>query len=173
MSRFKKMTLALLFCVVGSVSYAQNQELYVGSGFGLDYGGVGGKVEYLPAKNFGVFGGLGFNLLTVGWNVGATYKIPVSQMVSINPMAMFGYNGVSVTSSKFSEYEKVSYGPSFGANVDIKLGKRGNKLSAGLFVPIRSKAFIDTYNAMQEDPRLTTTSLAPVLVSVGYNFRLK
>ncbi|MDO5106593.1 hypothetical protein [Capnocytophaga sp.] len=167
------MILTLLFCVVGSALYAQNQELYVGPGIGFDYGGIGGKIEYLPVKNFGVFGGLGFNFLTVGWNVGATYKIPVSRMVSVNPIAMFGYNGVNVTFGKFPEYEKVSYGPSFGANVDIKFGKRGNKLSAGLLIPVRSKAFNDVYKAMEKDSRLITTQLFPVAVSVGYNFKLK
>lgn len=163
--------LAVLFFAMSS-SYAQTNELYVGPGTGLDYGGIGGKVEYLPMKNFGFFTGIGFNMLTLGWNVGTTYKIYVSRRVSINPMVMYGYNGVSFSFNQFSEYEMVSYGVTFGTNVDIKLGKRGNKLSAGLCVPIRSRKFMDNLDAMEKDSRVNPGILLPITVSVGYNFKL-
>src|SRR5690554_1095665 len=64
-----------LLCM-GNQTYGQSEhQVYSGLGIGLDYGGIGAKVEYLPIKNVGVFGSLGYNLLNVGWNVGATYKI--------------------------------------------------------------------------------------------------
>lgn len=50
----------------GSLYAQENNQVYLGLGMGLDYGGVGAKVEYLPIKNVGVFAGLGFNLLSVG-----------------------------------------------------------------------------------------------------------
>ena len=74
----------------GSLYAQENNQVYLGLGMGLDYGGVGAKVEYLPVKNVGVFAGLGFNLLSVGWNVGATYKIMSDKKVSINPMVFYG-----------------------------------------------------------------------------------
>ena len=50
-------------------SKTNSQQLYLGAGFGFDYGGFGGKIEYLPIKEFGIFGGLGYNLLGLGWVV--------------------------------------------------------------------------------------------------------
>jgi len=73
---FKKVSFGLLFMFITQHASAQeNNQVYLGLGIGLDYGGIGAKVEYLPIKNVGVFGSLGYNLLNVGWNVGATYKI--------------------------------------------------------------------------------------------------
>ncbi len=168
----KSLLMLVVLFFMASSSYGQTNELYVGPGTGLDYGGIGGKVEYLPVKNFGFFTGVGFNLLTLGWNVGTTYKIYVSRRVSINPMVMYGYNGVAFTAKEFPEYEMVSYGVTFGTDVNIKFGKRGNKLSAGLCVPIRSKKFMDNFDAMEGDGRVGAVILLPITVSVGYNFKL-
>jgi hypothetical protein len=164
---------AMLF--MGSQVYGQNgQQVYLGLGMGLDYGGMfGGKIEYLPIKNFGLFGGLGYNLLSVGWNAGATFKIMPDKKVSFNPMFFYGYNGVSKVEGA-PEYEMISYGVTVGANLDILVGSKGNKLSIGLFVPIRSSKFMDNYDAMKNDPRIEIKSdLMPIAFGVGYNFVLK
>ena len=162
---------ALLF--MGSHIYGQTeQQVFLGLGFGLDYGGFGGKIEYLPVKNFGLFGGLGYNLLSAGWNVGATYKILPEKKVSPNLMLFYGYNGVSKVDGA-PEYEMTSYGVTIGANLDIKTGNKGNKLSIGLFVPIRSKKFMDNYDALKNDPRIELKNeLMPIAISIGYNFIL-
>lgn len=173
MFSIRKVCFMALFCMLSGFVNAQERQLYLGAGTGLDYGGLGGKVEYLPVKNFGLFAGIGFNLIDLAWNAGATYKIAVSQRVSINPMVMYGYNGVSLTFGEYPEYEKVSYGLSFGANVDVRLGAKGNKLSAGLLFPIQSDTFLDNYDAMKKDPRIFTYWKSPVLISVGYNFRMR
>ena len=162
---------ALLFA--GSHVYGQSeQQIYAGVGLGLDYGGiVGAKVEYLPIKNFGVFGGLGYNLASVGWNAGVTYKILPDNRVSPNLLAFYGYNGVSKGAP---EYEMTSYGVSFGANVDIAVGSKGHKVSAGLFVPVRSSKFRDNYDAMKNDQLIKVKSgLTPIVVGLGFNFALK
>lgn len=92
--------------------------------------------------------------------------------VSINPMVFYGYNAVSKVSGA-PNYNMTSYGVTFGANVDIKMGKQGNKLSAGIFVPVRSEKFMDNYDAMKNDPRVfLESSLIPVTIGVGYNFKL-
>jgi len=168
----KKICLLSMVVGMGSAYAQENNQVYLGLGMGLDYGGVGAKVEYLPVKNVGVFAGLGFNLLSVGWNVGATYKIMPDKKVSINPMVFYGYNAVSKVSGA-PNYDMTSYGVTFGANVDIKMGKQGNKLSAGIFVPVRSEKFMDNYDAMKNDPRVfLESSLIPVTIGVGYNFKL-
>lgn len=170
---FKKLGFGLLFMFLAQYSFAQeNNQIYLGLGLGLDYGGIGAKIEYLPIKNVGVFGSLGYNFLNVGWNVGATYKIMPDKKVSINPMVFYGYNGGSKIDGA-PEYDMISYGITAGVNVDIKMGKKGNKFSAGLFVPFRSNKFMDNYDIIKNDYRITMqTELLPIAVGVGYNFKL-
>ncbi|MDR1172477.1 MAG: hypothetical protein LBL24_08500 [Bacteroidales bacterium] len=163
-----------LLLLTGSAVHAQSdeQKMYLGVGFGFDYGGLGGKFEYLPAKHIGVFGGLGYNLLSAGWNVGATYKILPDKKVSPNVMVFYGYNAVmKITNAE--EYNTTSYGITIGGNLDIKVGSRGSKLSIGLFVPVRSSKFNDNYDAAKADSRITfENELLPIGFSIGYNFPL-
>jgi len=154
-------------------NYDQNeQQFYFGLGFGLDYGGFGGKIEYLPVKYFGLFGGLGYNLLSAGWNVGASVKILPDYRVSPNLVFFYGYNGMSKVVN-YSYYDMTSYGISFGINLDIRVGSKGNnKWSLGVYVPIRSKEFMDNYEAMKNDKRLEMlNNLYPIAGGIGYNFR--
>ena len=169
---------ALLLCVSGNVLYAQEQEnavkTYLGAGIGFDYGGFGAKLEVLPIKYVGVFGGLGYNLLSLGWNLGGTFKILPDSKVSPNLMLMYGYNGVSVGTDSYSrKYNMTSYGVTAGINLDIKLGSKGHKLSAGLFLPFRSGKFQDNYDAAKNDPNMKFyNELPPIAYSVGFNFAL-
>ena len=158
---------------MGSYVYGQSsQKVYLGPGMGLDYGGIGGKVEYLPIKYLGLYGGVGYNLLSIGWNVGATCKILPNKRVSPNLMVFYGYNGVTKVIGA-SQYNMTSYGVTVGGNLDIKIGSKGNKLSAGLFVPIRSQKFMDNYDAMKNDRNIEMiNSLLPIAISVGFNFAL-
>jgi hypothetical protein len=165
-------TVFIALCMGSLVYGQQRQGLYVGLGGGLDYGGMGGKIEYLPLKNFGIFGGLGYNGLSVGWNTGATFKIPLNQKLSLNPIVFYGYNGIMKVNGA-SEYNMTSYGVTAGANLDIKVGKNGNKLSAGMFVPIRSKEFMDNYDKIKNAPNFKMEQdLWPILFSFGFNFSL-
>ena len=170
----KSICFVSVFLFVGNNLYAQSeQSVFLGLGCGLDYGGIlGGKIEYLPVKNVGIFGGLGYNLLSAGWNLGATYKILPDKNVSPNLMLFYGYNGVSKVDGA-SHYDMTSYGVTIGANLDISIGKRGNKLSVGLFVPIRSEKFNDNYDAIKADSNIEIENdLLPVAISVGFNFKL-
>lgn len=162
-----------LFFLMSQNGIAQDHtKMYFGPGMGLDYGGFGAKFEYLPVEKVGLFGGVGYNLLNVGWNVGVTYKIFLSDRVSINPMAFYGYNGVSVVKGA-SYYNKTSLGPTVGVNVDIKMRESNHKLSLGFFVPFRSQEFKDNYDAMRNDYRVFLDGkLLPVAVGIGFNFAL-
>ena len=154
----------------GEQAYEQSeQKTYLGFGFGMDYGGLGGKIEYLPVKNFGIFGGLGFNLSSVGWNVGATLRLLPGSNISPNLIAFYGYNAVLVVEGA-PEYNKTSYGLTVGANVDI-MGSNGSKWTFGLFVPIRSSEFNDHYESVKNDSRIEMKNeLMPIAISIGYNF---
>ncbi len=164
----------VIFLLTSNVLLAQSgeQKTYLGLGFGFDYGGIGGKLEYLPVKHFGLFGGLGYNLLSVGWNVGATYKILPDKKVSPNVILFYGYNAVLKVEG-LSDYNMTSYGVTLGMNLDIMVGGKGDKMSVGLFVPFRSSKFTDNYDKAKADPRITMKNeLIPVGISIGYNFIL-
>ncbi|WP_430612457.1 hypothetical protein [Flavobacterium sp. JP2137] len=69
-----------------------------------------------------------------------------------------------------SHYDMVSYGLTLSINLDIYVGKKGDKISAGLYVPKRSHKFIDNLNNDKEvNMEYEFTSIA---ISVGYNWRL-
>jgi len=167
-NQWKNICLFFVLLFMGSHIYGQGgQQVYLGPGFGLDYGGIGGKIEYLPVKYFGIYGGLGFNFLTVGWNVGATIKILPDKLVSPNLMVFYGYNKALLVLDA-SKYNMVSYGVTIGGNLDIKIGSKGNKLSAGLFVPIPSKRYKEHLNRYGIKPFFNL----PIAISVGFNFKL-
>ncbi|MCP1997326.1 hypothetical protein [Flavobacterium sp. HSC-61S13] len=177
----KKLGFSLLFMATASTAFGQDtptpsyndpNKVFMGLGFGLDYGGIGAKIEYLPIKNIGVFAGLGYNLSELGWNVGASYKIKATERLSVNPMILYGYNAV-IKVDGAPQYDMVSYGMTYGVNLDIYVGKKGNKISAGLFVPVRSEKFNDNYDAVKNDRYVKMDSeLFPITVGVGYNWRL-
>ena len=140
----------------------QNRQIYLGLGMGLDYGGLGVKIELLPVKYFGLFVGLGYNLVSCGWNIGVTYKIQPDDRISPNLMFFYGYNAVLI--DRDYRYGITSYGITIGGNMDFKVGSSGSKWSVGLFVPFRSKQFLDSYDSNSQ------SVLWPILFSVGYNF---
>jgi len=138
--------------VVEKQKKADDPKIYFGVGMGLDYGGlIGIKVEYLPIKHLGIFGGVGINLMPMGWNAGLTFKILPDKRVSPNLMAFYGYNGV-VKIINASQYDMTSYGVSFGVNVDVKI--RRSKLSFGICLPIRSSKFQAHYSELLSNPNI-------------------
>ena len=146
----------------------QKQKVYVGPGVGLDYGGVGGKIGFFFSKQLGLIGGVGYNFLSVGWNVGATYKISPETPFSGNLLYFWGYN--AVTRAEKSKYEMTSMGITYGGNVEYKLGKKGNTLSLGVLTPIRSEKFKDNYEDMKGNVDVKLKNkLWPVSFSFGYN----
>lgn len=150
-------------------------DVYIGIGFGLDYGGFfGGKVEFDPIKNLGIFGSVGFYFNTFGWNIGFMGKIIPDRRVSPNILCMYGTNSIFVGIDDYAaQYNATSTFITPGVSVDFKIGRRGHKLTAALLIPIRSKKFNDIYNRALDDPNLEVfRKLYPVVTSVGFNFML-
>ena len=68
-----------------SLSFAQNYTRYdipeqeskmnIGLGIGLDYGGIGGRITFLPVKRLALFAGVGYALVDFGYNLGAQLRI--------------------------------------------------------------------------------------------------
>ncbi|MCL2596791.1 MAG: hypothetical protein FWD66_03850 [Paludibacter sp.] len=158
---------------VSQINGQNTNKLYLGFGSGFDYGAiVGTKIEYLPIKHLGIFGGLGCNVISICWNAGGTYKFLPDNRVSPNLMLFYGYNGAGYVLYG-SRIPVTSYGLTVGSNIDFKIGHTGNKISVGLLVPIRSKKIMDKYNALKEDPgHGLFVPILPIGITVGFNFKL-
>jgi hypothetical protein len=172
-------SLLKILCVIfllgqGASLLKAQSKLYAGPGFGLDYGGIGGKLEFVPVKYVGLFGGIGFNFRSAGWNTGLSAKLAPDKKYCPMLMAFYGYNGVfMVWNDTSSPYNMTSYGFSFGVGLDMKTGIKNNKISIGLFVPVREQKFIDNYNAAKNDSSIENLNvMLPIAFSIGYNFSL-
>src|SRR5690349_13002097 len=97
----------------------------VGLGLGLNYGGIGGRLEALPQKNVAVFGAFGFNLHKLGFNLGAKIRALPDKKVCPIFQFMYGYNAVIVVQGA-SELNQTYYGPSIGGGIELNMsGDKG------------------------------------------------
>lgn len=141
---------------------------FMGVGAGLDYGGLGVKMDLEWKANYDIYLGIGNNLNGLGYNFGLMWKPyghkPVSPIVSV----MYGYNSVLIINDQQGNdlFKKTYYGPSVGFGGRFKMGaKRINNLSLMLMYPFRNSDF---YN----DVKVINGTYFPVAFSIGYNFRL-
>jgi hypothetical protein len=140
-----------------------------GLGLGLDYGGIGGNLLMYPHKNFGIFFGVGYAIIDVGYNIGVKIRfISSKQTSSINGylIGMYGYNAaIKVTGA--ANLSRMFYGPSLGFGFDCgpRYSKKGYWCFDVLF-PIRdpkAERFVNYYGG---------NSLLPITISFGYRIIL-
>lgn len=167
------LTILIATCL-NTFAQTKGPALFAGIGIGFDYGGLGGKLELLPEKHIGLFGGLGYDFLSSGWNVGAAYKILPGKKICPSIIAMYGYNGVFKGNDSYTaRYNLTSHGPTFGVGIDVAAGIKGDKLSMTLTLPFRSQQFLDNYDVVKNDANVDIKQgLVPVGFSIGYNFLL-
>lgn len=160
-----------------STSFAQRNRnqpedpiFYMGIGLGMDYGGLGVRGEILPIPYLGIFAGVGYNFNGLGANGGLSFKALPFKKLSPVIQAMYGYNAVIVVEGA-AKYNKTYYGPTVGAGLDWKVGRRANKLFFSINYPIRSQEFYDDLDAIKADPfvKMENEPL-PVAVTIGFNF---
>ncbi len=154
----------------------QPDQVAIGIGGGLDYGGFGGNITYYPAQSIGVFGGVGYALAGVGYNGGVKIRyVPAKEGARVHPhgLVMYGYNAAVAVMNR-SDLNRMFYGPTVGAGIDFhrNLMKRGY-WSFSVLVPIR-KDEVQEYIDMLESVYGAEfqSSLFPVSVSIGYRFIL-
>jgi hypothetical protein len=144
----------------------------IGFGMGLDHGGFGMNIVLYPARNFGVFGGLGYAFAGTGFNAGLKIKlVGVNHKSHVYPylLGMYGYNAaIAIYDAK--EYNKFFYGPSFGLGFDVrqKWEKRGY-LTIALIIPVRKSDANDYFDYLEQRGVEFTNKLLPVAFSVGYH----
>jgi len=167
--------IAVVVSFLSATSIAQENstpsKVNLGLGMGLDYGGFGGRFTFVPAKNFALFGGVGYNLLGLGYNFGGTYRILPDKRICPTISAMYGYNGVIKISGAWS-FEETYFGPTFGIGLEFRPQRKGY-WNLELLVPIRSKDYHDDMDAIKNDPNIELKSEPlPIGISVGYHFWL-
>ena len=172
MIKYKTIITSFSILIFTSSTFAQEikkqnkNRVHIGIGAGLDYGGFGTKLTYTPIEEISLFGGLGYNLVDIGWNAGLSYNIPSEGRLEANPTIMYGYN--AVLQLKNTNYNEVSYGVTAGFNFILNSRKNENQFNFGIYYPFRSKEFMDQYYAFNDK-----SVLLPITLSVGYNFRLR
>ncbi len=137
----------------------------VGPGFGLDYGGIGLRAEFLPFKHLGIFAGGGFNFDQLGYNFGLAGRLTPDKRTSFVLTAMYGYNGVLIVKGAYNNdvHKQTYYGISAGAGVEFAAGKiPTNRFSLKILIPFRSNEFIEDAAAVDADP-------LPFAISAGFN----
>jgi len=153
----------------------------IGLGFGQDYGGSGAHMIFYPQRNMGIFGGLGYKLGGLGYNVGLKLRLVSKKPTAkVNPYAivMYGYNAALSVGDIFSdlhEYDKVFYGPTVGIGIDMKFHP-GSKFyySFGMNIPIRGSQVDDYINDLRTNYSLDVSNdLLPVTFSIGFKYILR
>lgn len=138
----------------------------IGLGMGLDYGGVGGRLSFVPEKHIALYGAVGYNIIGLGYNVGATIKIIPDKRFCPTIGAMYGYNAVLVVTGAFDDIRKTYYGPSFSLGFEFKSKNRPNNFwNIELLIPVRSQEFKDDIDGL-----ILKAEPSPVMISVGYHF---
>ncbi|HOX84343.1 MAG TPA: hypothetical protein PLS08_15045, partial [Chryseolinea sp.] len=137
MKKMYKLVVLLGFLTIPNFTLAQEYSRQnIGVGLGIDYGGIGAKFTFLPVQKFGFFGSLGYNLIGLGFNAGATYRFIPTKSVCPTLGAMYGYNGV-IKVEGGNESNKIYYGPSFSAGVELKSRGSSNFWNFELILPLR------------------------------------
>jgi hypothetical protein len=176
----------LFFCLVlisASTTVAQDYTRYdlpeaeskmnIGLGIGLDYGGIGGRITFLPLKKLAVFGGIGYALADFGYNLGTQFRFAPDKTVCPVFGLMYGYNGV-IKVQGASKYDKVYYGVSVSGGIEIHFGGRDNFMNVELLVPFRSEAFRDDWDHIKQQSNISIVSdPLPIAFSIGYHFAFK
>ena len=168
--------LFVLFTLTPSIVLAQAESkassVNLGIGLGIDYGGlIGGRLTVVPTKNFALFGAVGYNLIGLGFNAGAAFRIAPDKNVCPTLGVMYGYNAV-IKIEGAEQYNKTYYGPTLSLGFEFKPQNKGF-WNIELLLPIRSKDYKDDIDDLKNDPNIEMkTEPLPIGFSVGYHFWL-
>jgi hypothetical protein len=143
----------------------------LGLGAGLDYGGFGAQLSYIPVNWAVVFGSAGYNLNAAGYNLGVKVSYPSESRVEGHLTGMYGYNAVLIVKSG-STGSVTYYGPTVGAGMILKSKNRAGRFwSFELLLPFRAKEFHDAIDSLDQLGYDINEPL-PLGFSVGYHFSI-
>ena len=158
----------LSLMLLTSLSFAQNYTRYddipeqesvmnIGLGIGMDYGGIGGRITFLPVKRLAVFAGVGYALVDFGYNLGAQLRIMPDKNFCPIFGVMYGYNGI-IKVQNASTYDKIYYGTSLSGGMEMHLGGKQNFMNVELIVPFRTQAFYDDWDKLKQNSSVSIQS---------------
>jgi hypothetical protein len=162
--------------VVKKKTSSSPENITLGIGLGLDFGGIGGNITIYPQRNIGLFAGIGYAYAGLGYNFGAKLRyIKKDKLKTITPylLGMYGYNA-AINVENAESLNKLFYGPSFGIGMDCRLDPRDNiYASLALLIPVRDSE-VNEYIEYLEDEQgaLMKNKLYPVGISLGMIFIL-
>jgi|TARA_R110002096_G_scaffold133252_4_gene284121 hypothetical protein len=179
--KINKSTVLFFACLMLSLSAfsqkdhlsSQAGEANFGIGFGLPYGGVGLHIGTNVAKGLNLFGGVGYQIADIGYNLGITKGFESKSMAQFYLSGMIGTNA-AIKIDGLPQSSKTYFGPSLGAGIKLNSHrKEGNFWDMGIIVPVRSSAYQNDLDGLKQDPRITgLTEPWPVLLVFAYNFNL-
>lgn len=147
-------------------------ESNLGAGLGIDYGGIGFKYTFNPEKHLGLFAAAGYNFVGLGYNVGGQYRFNPGDKFCFYFTLMYGYNA-AIKVINASRYDKIYYGPSTGAGLELHLYRRWSFFNFELLYMQRSREFNDTYNRISGNQQSTSLPVnIPLGISAGFHFRI-
>jgi hypothetical protein len=177
----KKLTLILLFIITVLELHSQDEIApadtftpgrNIGLGGGIDYGGFGGRLTFVPSERVEFFGALGYNLLGVGLNAGVDFRLQPRSRICPYLGVMYGYNAV-IKIKGAEMYNQTYYGPSFNFGLEFWSAKRPNFFNLELIVPIRSTEYHSDIRNLKNNPLIVFSSEPiPIAISIGYHFAL-
>jgi len=180
----------LLLCIVLSAPFCLNaqtatadtttfdnlaDQFSLGIGMGQNFGGFGGNLLFYPQENIGFFGGAGYALAGMGYNLGIKARFLPKKKAGTNfyLLGMYGYNA-AVKVENGDQYNKLFYGPSLGFGIDTGKRKyRSGYWTLAIIIPFRAAEVDDYLDELEDDHGVTfEQKFFPIAFSVGYRFSL-
>ena len=145
-------------------------KLYAGLGAGPDYGGFGAQLSYQPVERAALFGGLGYNLNSAGYNLGARFSFLLKERINIHLTGMYGYNAVLLVEGDVTS-KTTYYGPTVGGGLILKSKTPGRSFwSVEILLPFRPEAF---HNAIEDLKMIGYDVKEPLPVAFSFGFHIK
>ena len=150
-------------------SLPKYRKVYLGPGLGINYGGIGIQLNYMPVKALRFSAGYGTNLLDMAYSFGINYRILADKRICPTASYYYGFNGYIKQDEK-PEFNKTYYGSSLGAGVEVWNKRRTNFLHFQLLIPIQSLAFENDVEELNKASKDLNYKSSPILLSIGYHF---
>ena len=149
-------------------------QVSLGLGYGQPFGFYGGNLTIYPQRNIGLFLGAGYDLVGLGYNVGAKIRFVKAESnarVNFFLTGMYGYVTV-IKVQNGDQYNKTFYGPTFGLGCDFRSGSSTKGyLTIALLFPVRGPEVQKYINDLKNHYNVDfKNGLIPVTLSVGYMF---
>ena len=145
-----------------------------GLGLGLEYGLIGMNVTVYPQKNVGLFGGFGYDLIGMGYNVGTKIRfVSDNSAKKFIPYVTLMYGLTqAVVVRDLDQYNKEFHSTSLGVGFDWRPKLRKNvEWSVSLLIPFNNTEIQDYMDELHKNHNVEfDNEVLPFRFSLGYRF---